>query len=171
MRYWLLAIIGLVGFLIQSVLGSYLAIGGAVPSPLLVITLALALLFGWKVGLGTGLIGGLLLDLSAGRLIGLNLLSLGIVGFLVGLLEDKVFKESWLLAGLVGLGGSVLAHTLNYLCLALLGWRFDPLQTLLGAVLPSAVYNSLLAMLVYSQLYRYYQYLRPNTRGTIVLRR
>lgn len=171
MRYWILALIGLVGFLIQSVLGAYLSIGGATPGPLLVIAATLGLLFGWRIGLGTGVIGGLLLDLTAGRLIGLNLLSLGVVGLLVGFLEEKIFKENWLLAGLVGLAGSILAHIINYLCLAVLGWRVDPVQTLVGAVLPSALYNSVLTMLVYSQVYRYYQYLRPNPRGTIVLRR
>lgn len=171
MRYGVLAAIGMVGFLIQSVLGSYLSIGGAIPSPLLEITVALGLLFGWRIGLGTGLIGGLLLDLTAGRLIGLHLLSLGVVGLLVGLLEEKIFKENWFLAGLAGFGGSILAHCLNYLCLAVLGWRVDFVQTFVGAILPSALYNALLTMLVYSQIYRYYQYLRPNPRGTIVLRR
>ncbi|HLO01650.1 MAG TPA: rod shape-determining protein MreD [Symbiobacteriaceae bacterium] len=171
MRYGILATIGLVGFLIQSVLGAYLSIGGAMPSPLLQITVTLGLLFGWRIGLGTGLIGGLLLDLTAGRLIGLHLLSMGLVGLLIGLLEEKVFKENWFLAGLVGAGSAILAHGLNFLCLALLGWRFDPVHTLVGAILPSALYDGLLTMLVYSQVYRYYQYLRPNPRGTIVLRR
>lgn len=171
MRYWILAAIGLVGFLLESVLGAYLAIGGARPSPLLEITVALGMLFGWRIGLGTGIIGGLLLDLTAGRLIGLHLLSLGLVGLLVGLLEEKVFKENWFLAGLVGAGGSILAHIVNYICLAALGWRVDPIPTLVGAILPSALYNGLLTMLIYSQIYRYYQYLRPNPRGTIVLRR
>lgn len=171
MRYGILAAIGLIGFLVESVLGAYLSIGGAMPSPLLQITVTLGMLFGWRIGLGTGLIGGLLLDLTAGRLIGLHLLSMGAVGLLVGLLEEKVFKENWLLAGVVGLGGSVLTHLLNYICLAALGWRFEPIPTLLQSVLPSALYDGLLTMLIYSQVYRYYQYLRPNPRGTIVLRR
>jgi rod shape-determining protein MreD len=171
MRYGLLAAIGMAGFLIQSVLGSYLSIGGAMPSPVLAVTVSLGLLFGWRIGLGAGMIGGLLLDLTAGRLIGLHLLSLGLVGLLAGLLEEKIFKENWLLAGLIGFGTSIVAYCLNYLCLALLGWQVDPMHSLIGAILPSALYNGIITMLVYAQIYRYYQYLRPNPRGTIVLRR
>lgn len=171
MRYWALFFIGLVSYLIQSVLGGYLAVGGAIPSPVLTVAITFGLLFGWQMGLGAGMIGGLLLDLTAGRFIGLHLLSIGLIGLLVGLLEDKIFKDNWLMAGVAGLLGSILAEGLNYACLAVLGWRVDPVQTLVGGILPSAVYNGLLTILVYTQVYRYYQYLKPNPRGTIVIRR
>jgi rod shape-determining protein MreD len=171
MRYWALSVIGLVAYLIQSVLGEYVMVAGVAPSPLLDVTVAFGLLFGWRVGLGAGIFGGLLLDLTAGRFIGLHLVSIGVVGLLVGLLEELIFKDNLLLAGIIGFLGSGLANGLSYAFLALLGWRVDPIHTLTSAILPAAIYNGVLTLLIYSQLYRHYQYLRPNPRGTIVLRR
>lgn len=170
MRYWVLAGILLLAFLMQSVLGPFLAVRGVVPNVVLVVVVAYGLLFGWQVGLGAGVMGGLLLDLTAGQLIGSHLLSLAVTGLLVGLVEEHVFKDNILLAALGGIVGSLVGQTVMVGCIWLFRRSFA-LTDFRDTLLPAAIYDMILCILVYGRIYRYYRYLRPDPRGTIVLRR
>jgi len=170
MRHWALAGIVLVAYLVQTVLGPYLEIAGVVPNVVLVVAVTCGLLFGWQVGLAAGFAGGLLVDLTLGVLIGSNALALGTVGFLAGLIEPHVFKDNLVLAGLGGSLGSLLGQTFIALCLAVFGHGVT-LADFRSTLLPSVIYDTLLCMLVYWRVYRHYNYLRPDPRGTIVLRR
>ena len=171
MRYWILSLLLLLAFLVQSVFGSYLSISGIAPNVVLTVVVAYGLLFGWEVGLVSGVVGGLLLDLMAGRFIGIHVLSLGVVGLMVGLVEEHVFKDNILLAALGGLAGSLVSQGLVVLSLWLFGWQISFFGSLRSTFLPAAFYDMLLCVLLYSRIYKYYQYLRPDPRGTIDLRR
>jgi rod shape-determining protein MreD len=170
-RYTVLTGILVLAYLLQSVVSSYLAIGGITPDFLLVVVVTYGLLFGWEVGLSAGVFGGLLIDLTAGRFIGLHVLSLGVVGVFAGLAEDKIFKDNMLLAPVGGFMGSVASQTIVVFCLWLFGWRVPVLGALRTTILPAALYDMFLAALLYGRIYRYYLYLRPDPRGTIVIRR
>lgn len=171
MRYWVLTALLVLAFLLQSVLSSHLAIAGVAPDLVLVVVLTFGLLFGWEVGLGAGVLGGLLIDMNAGRIIGLHVLSLGTVGLAIGLAEGRVFKDNLLLAPLAGFVGTAISKSIAMICLWLLGWYVTPAETFRSAILPGALYNMVLATLVYNRVYKYYQYLRPDPRGTIIVRR
>ncbi|OTA40335.1 MAG: hypothetical protein A6D92_19220 [Symbiobacterium thermophilum] len=54
MRYWVLTAITLVAYLVESVLGPFLAIGGVAPNVVFVVAVSCGLLFGWPVGLAWG---------------------------------------------------------------------------------------------------------------------
>lgn len=171
MRYWGLAGIVVLAFLLQSVVSAYLTISGIAPDFLLVVVVTLGLLFGWQVGIGAGVLGGLLVDLTAGRYIGLHVLSLGLVGVVAGLIEERLFKDNILLPPVAGLLASIINQTVVLLCLWLYGWRVSLVSTLRYTVLPAALYDMVLAILVYGRIYKYYLYLKPDPRGTIDLRR
>ncbi len=170
MRYWFLTGILLVTFLLQSVVATYLSIGGIVPDLLLMLAVSYGLLFGWPVGLAGGLLAGLLMDLSTGRFIGAHTLAMGVVGLVAGLVEQKVFKDNMLLAPVGGFVGSVAGQTIILTCLAIFGWRLSPIEALRTMVLPEALYDTVICALIYGRLYKYYLYLKPDPRGTIVLR-
>lgn len=169
MRYWVLAGILLFAFLVQSVLGHFLAINQIAPNVVLVVIVAYGLLFGPEVGLVAGLIGGLLLDLTFSQYVGLRLLTLGSVGMAVGMVEERVFKDNLLLGSVGGLIGSVMGQTIVLLIL----WIFGRLITMdeIRTLGLAAVYDMVFCTIVYRALYRNYRYLRPDPRGTIVLRR
>ncbi len=171
MRYWILSGLLLLAFLVQSVFGSYLSIRGIAPNVVLTVVVAYGLLFGWEVGLGAGVLGGLLLDLVAGRFIGIHVLSLGVVGLAVGLVEERVFKDNVLLAAIGGLVGSLVSQALVVFALWLFGWQIALLGSLRSTFLPAALYDMILSVVLYSWIYKYYRYLRPDPRGTIDLRR
>ncbi|MGE5676086.1 MAG: rod shape-determining protein MreD [Mycobacterium leprae] len=171
MRYWVLAGMVVIAFLLQSVVSAYLALWGVTPDFLLVLTVTYGLLFGWRVGLGAGALGGLLTDLTSGRLIGLHVLALSLVGLLAGLVEERVFKDNRLLPPVAGFIGAIVGQTVVLLCLVMFGWQVPFAGTFRYSILPAAVYDMFLASLIYGRIYKYYLYLRPDPRGTIVIRK
>jgi len=171
MRYWILTGILLLAYLIQSVVAIYLSIGNITPDIVLIVVLSYGLLFGWEVGLIAGVVGGLLVDLTFSRYIGLHILSLGLIGLVAGLVEEKVFKDNQLLAPIAGFVGSLASHIILMTALAFYGWRFDLLESMRTTIIPSALYDMVVAVIIYGRIYKYYLYLRPDPRGTIVLRR
>lgn len=171
MRYWVLTGLLIVAFLLQSVVSNYLAISGITPDFLLAIVVTYGLLFGWEVGLAGGVIGGLLIDLIAGRFIGLHVLTYGVVGLVAGMVEGRVFKDNILLAPIGGLTGSIVSQTIIVFCFWFFGLELSPIGVLRSTMLPAALYDMVLTILVYGRIYKYYLYLRPDPRGTIVIRR
>jgi rod shape-determining protein MreD len=171
-KYWVLIGLVVIAFLLQqSVAPSYLAIGGITPNFLLVMVVTYGLLFGWEIGIAAAVLAGLLMDLTAGRFVGLHVLSLGFVGLLAGLVEEKVFKDNLLLAPLGGFVGSVISQTVVIVCLWFYGWQVNVVGSLRSTILPGALYDMVLAFFIYGRIFKYYLYLRPNPRGTINLRR
>jgi len=170
MRYWAVAGIVLAAYLVQTVLGPYLAVGGVVPNVVLMAAVSLGLLFGWPLGLAAGFCGGLLVDLTIGILIGSNALALGIVGFLAGLIEPHVFKDNLLLALIGGSAGSVVGQSI-ILLFQLIFIQGASLADFQSKLLTSVIYDTLLCLLIYWRIYRHYAFLKPDPRGVIVLRR
>lgn len=171
MRYWVLTGILVMAYLIQSVVAIYLSIGNITPDIVLIVVISYGLLFGWEVGLIAGVLGGMLVDLTFNRYIGLHVLSLGLIGLVAGMVEEKVFKDNLLLAPIAGFVGSLASHSILAVALSFYGWKFNLVESLRTTLVPAALYDMVIAMVVYGQIYKYYLYLRPDPRGTIVLRR
>lgn len=171
MRYWVLGLLTFVAALGQMTLAPYLPIGGAIPDLIVVVTVSSGLLFGWRVGLGVGATAGLLVDLAFGRIIGLQILGYGLVGLVCGLTEEKVFKDNWILPSLGGLAGTILVQSLALSVLLLFGRSFEIWQEFRQVIFPNSLYNMVLTALFYARLLRLHQYIRPDVRGALVLRR
>lgn len=166
-----MGLLTLVAAIFQMTLAPYLRIGGAMPDLIVVITVASGLLFGWRVGMGVGATAGLLVDLAFGRLIGMQILAYGLLGWVCGLTEEKVFKDNWILPSLGGLAGSILVQSFALGVLLLFGRTFDVWQEFRTVILPNSLYNLILTAFAYHQLLRVHHYIRPDPRGTMALRR
>ena len=79
-------------FSFQQVPGIIPEVSGGRPNLVVSLFLAIALFEGNYVSLVWGLISGLILDLSLGKYIGLNMAILGIIGYAVGKIKEKLFE-------------------------------------------------------------------------------
>ncbi len=154
MRAWVLALLVTASVAVQSSLVDKLAVWGVKPDLPLLLTLSIGLLYGWRSGAVVGLAAGLLQDLLLGRYLGLNALALGLTGALVGLAEPRIWKENLLVVLLGSFAGTVFAHLAEFLTLLVFGRPVEFLVTWRTAILPGAVYNSLLGPILYWQIYR-----------------
>jgi rod shape-determining protein MreD len=151
----------LAGFVVQAALAPYLAIGDIVPNFFLLIVVTLALVEGPGWGAVSGFVAGLLFDLIGTGPVGPMALVLSVVGYATGTLQANLFAEGWLLP-LTVLGIASITVELSYgLILGLLGVTSGWWHTFATVMLPEALYNVALGLLIYPVLARFLRRDRP----------
>jgi len=149
--------------LLQAGLAPYLAIGGVVPNFLLVVVVTLALVEGPAAGASAGFAAGLIFELLGSGPVGPMVLVLTVTGYMAGLLHENMFAEGWLLP-LTVLAIASIASTLAYgLMLDLLGAGGPFVLTFFTKILPEALYDTALGLLIYPWLARFLRQDRPMT--------
>jgi len=151
----------LVATLLQVALAPYISIGGVTPNFLLLVVVTLALTTGPTEGAASGFVAGMLFDLIGTGPVGPMALVLCITGFLAGLLHEQMFAEGWLLPFTVLAVAAISAEIAYWLVLSLLGSGGPFWSSLFTKMLPAAVYNVALALLVYPWLARFLRSDRP----------
>jgi rod shape-determining protein MreD len=130
---------------------------GTVPDLVLIFVVFYSFLHGDNKGAVYGFLCGLLEDLYMGRFIGVNALSKGITGFIIGRLQVRFFNENVLVGLLVVLIGTVL----NSVLMLVLGWSsfsvFNIDASIISAAIFQSLYNLLLAVPIYVLYYNSFQ--------------
>lgn len=153
----------IVAALLQAGVAPYLAIGHVVPNFLLLVVVTIALVEGPGPGAWAGFAAGMLFDLLGTGPVGPMVAVLAITGYVAGLMRENMFAEGWLLP-LSVLGIASLGSEVAYgLVLDMLGQGGPFWLTFFGKMLPSAVYDTALALLVYPWLARFLRQDRPMT--------
>jgi rod shape-determining protein MreD len=148
-----LVVIG--AFFVQSAIVPHISVMGAKPDIILIVASLYGFTYGPASGSLTGFIGGLLGDLLAGPHVGIGLLSKTIVGFFAGLVRRAVFLENMMLPMLAIFVATWLNEFIYVGFLFLLGETVPIKIVSLQVILPSAIYNALLAPFVYVLVHRF----------------
>lgn len=127
---------------------------GLKPDLPLIVVVSIGLLKGPWYGAVVGLAAGLTADLRIGGVLGVGALSRMVTGFGAGLLEKLIFKDNLLVPVLALSAGTILNESIYLLVYNTLGWQLGSPLYFVPRVLSIAVYNALLAPLVYRRLYR-----------------
>ncbi|HKM39439.1 MAG TPA: rod shape-determining protein MreD [bacterium] len=150
-RRFFLILGGLVAVLVlQGTFLYKLKLFGVRPDFILAAVGSIALLHGWPRGLLWGSVGGLLEDLMSGSLPGSHALAKSIVGFALGLLEGKVFKENIILPAIALFGAGLAEGVIFYLASGLFGeieWAF--VIVVRKVIFPTAVATALFSPAIY----------------------
>jgi len=146
---------------LQVGLAPYLSVGGVTPNFLLLVVVTLALTTGPNEGATAGFVAGLLFDLIGTGPIGPMALVLTATGYFAGLLHEQMFAEGWLLPITVLAIAAISAEVAYGLILMLLGEGGPFWRSFFTKMLPAAVYNTALALLVYPWLARFLRHERP----------
>lgn len=153
-RHAVLGLSILAALVLQSAVFPHLTILGVKPDLLMIIVASWGLLYGRQEGFVAGLAAGLVQDLAFGQYIGLFSLTMAIVGFGVGVVESKIFKETiWVPTAAVG--AAVFTHDVTvWLCLRTLHVP-APAVDLVRVAAPAALYSMLAAPLIYRRFLVY----------------
>ena len=92
-RYIYLLLLNIVCFVLQTTVFRHLPLGGVVPNILIMITAASGLMYGRKLGMFSGFVGGLMIDAMFNSVIGLTILIYSFIGYVNGMLNKLYFKE------------------------------------------------------------------------------
>jgi rod shape-determining protein MreD len=144
-----------VAAMLQAGLAPHMSINGVAPNLLLLVVITLALAEGPSAGAAAGFASGLVFDLIGTGPVGPMVLVMVLVGFGAGLLHSQMFAEGWLLP-LTVLGIAALGAEIAYgVLLSTLGEGGPFFAGFVDKMLPGAVYDTVLALLVYPWLARF----------------
>lgn len=142
-------------FVLQVGLAPHLTIGGVQPDFLLIVVVTLALSEGPVAASVAGFGAGLLLDLLGAGPVGPGALVFAGVGYMAGLLGANMFAEGVLVPVTVVFVATLIAGSALALSWTFLGVPTPFWQVVGTLILPQAVYNTGLALLVFPLLARF----------------
>ncbi|MDO8915690.1 MAG: rod shape-determining protein MreD [Coriobacteriia bacterium] len=144
----------LAAVVLQVSVAPQLAVFGVVPNFVFLVVVTLALLEGPVTGCVAGFIGGLLFDLLGASVVGPYALVFCVAGYTAGLMNAHMFAEGWLLPVSVVFIASVGAEITYGIIMAVLDIGLPFWSALVRIMLPGAVYNTVLAVLLYPLMTR-----------------
>jgi len=153
-RYYQLVLALLAAVILQVAVAPHITIAKVVPNFVLLVVIAVALLQGSRMGTVVGFSAGLIFDLIGTGPIGVAALVFCFVGYISGSLHENMFAEGWRLPVTVAFFASLFAEGMYVLALRLIGENVSVLSALIEVVIPSSIYNGLLAVVSYSLLAR-----------------
>lgn len=139
---------------IQSVLLPMIFSNDTKPDLLLIIVVASGLLAGRERGVGVGFFAGAMQDFASGNVFGLNTLSKMATGYVAGMAERKVFKESMALPVLAIIVATCFNSAIIQTLLFWLGYKVELIPLLKYQLLPSLGYNILFCIPLHRLIYR-----------------
>jgi rod shape-determining protein MreD len=165
LRYLLLGLLPLLGIFLQSTVFHYLAPGGVIPDLVLILVVCHGLYNGSVRGGVYGVIFGFIEDIFCGRLIGVNALCKGVIGYLIGKLYPRVYRER-ILTGVLGVLAASAGSSLLRIILAYFFYQ-DFAYVQLEKLFIHIVYNVLLTFPIYLWYYHssHYGWLQKKTEN------
>jgi len=166
LRYLIIALSLFVSLVLESTLLEELKVAGVKPDLLLIFVVFWALFHGKVNGAKMGFIFGLAEDLFVSKFIGLNILCKMTVGYLVGMMERKFFKENFLVPAFTLFFATFVNNFLYMIILQITGVDYAIGAFIWDTTIPTAIYNASLSVLFYGKFYESTTkgYLRPERR-------
>ena len=110
-----LILTSLIIYYLQSNFFTWFNISGIMPNLFIVLVLFIGLFASRTMGTVYGIIIGLILDLVLGNKVGVNAVTLGIIGFLAGVFDKNFSKDSRMTIMLMTISATLLVEGANYL--------------------------------------------------------
>jgi rod shape-determining protein MreD len=147
--------------LIQLTLLNSFTIQGLKPDLILLVVLIFSLLNGAEEGTVSGFASGLLQDIFSTGLLGVNALVKTVIGFISGILKEKIFLEHILfLIPIITFVVSISQSILMLLILHAFGIEYGMVWSFKKIILPEALYNSLLSPFVFLGIKKLFQLIK-----------
>lgn len=149
---FIIAIEILTGLLLQTAVFPYLEIAGVVPDLLMIITVAAGYQMGKLPGMWTGMVCGLLLDVTSSGVLGVYALFFLLIGYLNGFLKEYYVANDTLLPLLLLAVSELCFSALVYVFEFLIRGKLNVLFYLRRIMLPRVLYTAVAGIILYKLL-------------------
>ncbi|SHH60847.1 rod shape-determining protein MreD [Caloranaerobacter azorensis DSM 13643] len=139
----------ILNFVLQTTIFQHLRVFGILPNTTLIILVCISVLKGKKVGSFIGLIVGFIQDILFFNVIGINAFIYFIIGYLIGSINDKIYKDSSFIPFVLTALSTVFYHLAYSFFMYFLSVNYDYLYLLRKIIFIELIYNSLLSVLIY----------------------
>ena len=166
-----LILVALIIYYLQSNFFTWFNIAGIMPNLFIIFVLFIVLFASKTMGTIYGIIIGLFLDFILGMRIGINAVTLGLIGFLAGVFDKNFSKDSRMTIMVMVLFSTVLVEILNYL----LKYIFLSINVEIGNFIIilaiEIIYNLLLTIILYPLIQKSGYYIENEYKGNKILTR
>lgn len=136
-------------FLLQTTLFKVLSFASISPNLLIIAVSAFGFMRGRKEGLFIGFFAGLLLDIFAGSILGMNALLYMYIGYINGMFRKLFYPEDIKLPMLLIAGSDLCCNLIIYFFLFLFRNRYDFNYYFLHLMIPELVYTMVVTIFLY----------------------
>lgn len=158
MKIFLKGAIIVVTLVIQLTLINSVTILGIKPDLILIVVVVFSLLKGAKEGTISGFTSGLLQDIFSVGILGINALAKTVIGFICGIIKEKIFHEHILfIIPVITFISSFIQSILIFLLLRAFGTEYNLAWSLKQVALPEALYSSLLSPFIFLMINKLFQ--------------
>ena len=166
-----LILVALIIYYLQSNFFTWFNIAGVMPNLFVIFVLFVGLFASRTVGTIYGVAIGLFLDLLLGLQVGINAVTLGLIGFLAGVFDKNFSKDSRMTIMIMVLGSTFLAEALNYLLnYMFLSINVEIVNFIIILVI-EIVYNLILTIILYPLIQKAGYYIENEYKGNKILTR
>ncbi|QEK12305.1 rod shape-determining protein MreD [Crassaminicella thermophila] len=155
MNFFIVLLIIIINFLIQSTLLQHFRILGILPNTSLIIVVAFSILWGKKRGALIGFFTGLLQDILLGSMIGANALIYLLIGYNTGVFEKNIYKDNYLTPVFFVVISTAIYHLIYYVIMYMTYNQVSLFFIFRRIAMLEIIYNSILSILIYKLLYNF----------------
>ncbi len=135
---------------IQNSLFEFVRIFGVKPDIVLTFIICYTLINGNPRGTVMGIAGGMLKDVFFGGVFGLNSIACMICAYLIGIVEEKVYKDNIFIPSIFTFLGTILKELIVFALLFVTRLNHENfIESLTSVILPEAIYNAVLAAILF----------------------
>lgn len=152
LRKFIVFLMVIIGYLLQSTLFQALSLGGVSPNILIIIVACFGFMRGKKEGMLIGFFAGIILDVLFGNLLGFYALVYMLIGYLNGFFSSIFYPEDIKLPMILISSSELLYCFITYFFLFLLKGKFHFGYYFLHIILPEIVYTILITIVIYKAI-------------------
>ncbi len=158
MRIAILVLVSIINAIIQSTFYLYFSNAFILPNTMLVIVISYSIVRDDAEGAVFGFFNGLMFDILFGRIIGLYAL----IGLITGFVAAKPFREfspnNFIIPSVTIFTMTIFYEFLFFIFAFLFKGRTDLLYYLLHVIIPEAIVNVIIAIIIYPAIFYYNKY-------------
>jgi len=153
MKYRYIFLITLGNFIFQSTVLQNFRFFGVSPNTAMIIVVIFTVLFGTVEGIKTAATAGIIQDLFLSQAIGLNLFIYLSLAMLIGLIEERLFKDNYLTPIILTIVSTFYYHLLHFVVMFFLRNGNDFRFILQEVYIVEAFLNTLICIVVYKRVF------------------
>lgn len=139
----------IIAALLNLTISAQIKIGNATPDIVLIATVCVGLLSGRKAGALMGFGGGMLEGVFSTMPLGSTAMTKLIIGYVSGSLKERIVSSSIIWPMIVAFVATLFHELFRYALWKMIGVEYLPPLGFLNSVLPQALYNSVLVIIVF----------------------
>ncbi len=154
MRIFVLGILILLNFILESTIFQYIKVLGVKPDFTIMLITSYAIMRGSIYGGFVGLLSGFLNDLFYSISFGVNSLSYMLTGYIIGQFQKNIFKDSFLPPIIFNIIGVFIFQHLFYFISYMSKINISYLYALFNIMIPQSIFNGIIGIFVYKYIYK-----------------